>query len=337
MCEPSTVAVLGAGGYVGGALARRLHGPGVRLRLVGRRPPTVGPDLTAGEVHRHAADVTDPRAVRDLVADADVVVVSVLYAPHGSWRDADADPVAARRVNVGVVESVLAAVGSARDPALPPPVVVVPGTASLDHAASLNHATSLDSTASLDHSAHGEFSRYEQHKAEAEDLLMEATRRGGVRGISLRLPTVYGSAGPGGTVGRGVVAGILRTALDDRPLTIWGDGSAERDLVHIRDVADAVGRAVAAPDGLAGRPWSIGTGEAVTLTRLFTLAAQAAAARLGRTPVPVEYVEPPDGATPTDARSSVVDPGPFSEQTGWIASTRLEEGLRQTCDVLARE
>ncbi|MEH6819363.1 MAG: NAD(P)-dependent oxidoreductase [Dietzia psychralcaliphila] len=319
MCEPSTVAVLGAGGYVGGALARRLHGPGIRLRLVGRRPPTVGLDLTAGEVHRHAADVTDPRVVRDLVADADVVVVSVLYAPHGSWRDADADPAAARRVNVGVVESVLAAVGSARDAALPPPVVVVPGTASLDH------------------SAHGEFSRYERHKAEAEDLLMEATRRGGVRGISLRLPTVYGSAGPGGTVGRGVVAGILRTALDDRPLTIWGDGSAERDLVHIRDVADAVGRAVASPDGLAGRPWSIGTGEAVTLTRLFTLAAQYAAERLDRTPVPVEYVEPPDGATATDARSTVVDPGPFSEQTGWIASTRLEEGLRQTCGVLARE
>lgn len=321
--EPRTVVVLGAGGYVGGALARGLHRPGVRLRLAGRRPPPWNSDGPVNAVDRRAADLTDPRAVRDLVAGADVVVVSVLYAPDGSWRDADADPAAARRVNVGVVESVLESVGGDRDPSLPPPVVVVPGTASLDHAGDGEMSEYA-------------MSEYERQKAEAEELLMEATRRGRARGISMRLPTVYGAAGPGQTAGRGVVAQILRTALGGRPLTIWGDGSAHRDLVHIRDVADAVATVVASPDLLAGRRWSIGTGEAVTLTRLFTLAASVAAERAGGTPVPVEYVEPPAGATVTDVRSSVVDPGPFSERTGWAAGTRLEDGLRQTVDELVR-
>src|SRR5205085_3976417 len=133
-------------------------------------------------------------------------------------------------------------------------------------------------------------------KHEAERLLKAATVRGVLRGISLRLPTVYGT-GPGERcVDRGVLATMIRRAFADEPLTVWGDGSMERDLLHVRDAAAAFVAALTNPDRLSGGHWLVGTGNGIRLRDVFTAVADSVAAQCGRRAVPVVSVPPPPTA-----------------------------------------
>ena len=100
------VAILGASGFLGSAVSARLSRQRVRLRLVSRRLPARPPG--PAPVERLSRDLTDPRQVRESVADVDAVLPLVLYAGRGTWRLTD-DESAAEQVNVGVVRAVLAA------------------------------------------------------------------------------------------------------------------------------------------------------------------------------------------------------------------------------------
>ena len=64
-----------------------------------------------------------------------------------------------------------------------------------------------------------------------------------------------------------VVPSLIRRVLDgENPLTVWGDGSAVRDLVFSRDVADWVLRVVA--DGPVCEPLNLGNGGGITIREL---------------------------------------------------------------------
>lgn len=60
----------------------------------------------------------------------------------------------------------------------------------------------------------------------------------------IRAANVYGE-GQRSAGGQGAAAAFLASALDKRPIEIWGDGSAVRDYVHIDDVVAALKKAAA--------------------------------------------------------------------------------------------
>lgn len=114
-----------------------------------------------------------------------------------------------------------------------------------------------------------------------------ATVEGAVPGASLRLPTVYGRGSPSGRKDRGVLAAIVRGAPTGEPVTMWHDGSVQRDLFHGDDTAREVLAAMDRPDAVAGRRWRLGTGRGEPLGRVFRSITGGAAARTGRPAVPV--------------------------------------------------
>ena len=67
--------------------------------------------------------------------------------------------------------------------------------------------------------------------------------------------------GPGqdGRRGQGIVATVLDLAARGEPVPIWGDGLAVRDYFDVRDLADAIARAVALPAAL-GQTFNVGSG-----------------------------------------------------------------------------
>ncbi|MDI5981327.1 NAD-dependent epimerase/dehydratase family protein, partial [Amycolatopsis magusensis] len=155
----------------------------------------------------------------------------------------------------------------------------------------------------------------------AELALAAATRAGRVRGISLRLPSVYGTAD-----GPGMVARMVRRAIAGQPLVVRGE-AAERDLLHVDDVVTALLAAIAHADALAGRHWAVGTGTPVRVAELSAAIAAAVAEHRGRAPVPVVVAEPPDPAPADDHRGAVADPVAFHAVTGWVARVPLATGL----------
>lgn len=322
-----TIAVLGASGYIGSVVSGLLAGRPVLLRPVARRECAI-PETATATVEPMAADLTDHAGVVRAVADADVVFHLAKHS--GDWRLPEEDPAATEPVNVGIMRSVVEILAARRRVAdRPPPLIVFAGACTqIGHTP--NHP--MDGTEPDDPDT-----EYDRQNLAAENLLMRATRAGSVRGVSLRLATVFGQSPISGAPDAGVVTTMIRRALAGEPLTMWHDGTVVRDITYIEDVGRAFVAALDRPGGLVGRHWMIGSGRHDRLGDVFGTVAETVAAATGRPPVPVVTVTPPGAAVVTDFLNVYIDPAPFGSATGWSARVSLREGIDRTVATFLRQ
>lgn len=136
--------------------------------------------------------------------------------------------------------------------------------------------------------------------------------------LTLRVANPYGE-GQRALRGQGFVAAAMQHALDGTELPIWGDGSVERDFVHIRDVAEAF-VAAARYEGGSGL-WNVGSGHGVSLNEMLRRIEEA----IGR-PVPVSY----GLDRKIDVHRNVLDIAETHQDLGWAPRIGLAEGLART-------
>jgi len=319
--ERPLVAVLGASGFIGSVVTAALAERPIRLRAVVRTRSVV-PSGGAADLEVRTADLTDAGALEDAVDGADAIVH--LVARTSGRREPGAEA-AGERVNVGVMRDLLDVLRKRPDTGGLAPVVVYAGSTSQ---VGVPPRTRLDGT---------ETDRpeipFDRQKLAAERLLLEAGAAGVVRGVSLRLPTAFGHSPVTGALDSGVLTFMTRRALAGEPITMWHDGTVQRDLLYVRDAVSALVAALDHADALAGRHWLVGTGVGSPLGEVFRTIAELAAERTGTEPVPVLSVEPPGTVSETDLRSVVIDAGAFRERTGWHPKADLREALRATVAV----
>lgn len=314
------MSVLGASGYLGSVVVARLAQLPVRLRAVSRRRGPV-PDQTVADVEVCPADLTDSRCLADAVADADVILH--LGKHSGGWRDADSPE--GERVNVGIVRDLTEILGRRRA-AGPPPLVVFAATTSQvgrppEHPMNGSEPDRPETA-------------YDRQKLTAEGLLKAATEASVLRGVSLRLPTIFGQSWLSSVPDQGVVTAMARRAIAGRPLTMWHDGTVKRDLVYVEDAADAFLAAMREPQDLTGRHWLVGTGRHDTVGAVFRTVAASVAEHTGEPAVPVTSVPAPAHAPVIDFLSVTIDPAPFQLASGWHAQTALDEAVDRTVAAL---
>ncbi|WP_406632444.1 NAD-dependent epimerase/dehydratase family protein [Amycolatopsis sp. WGS_07] len=251
-------------------------------------------------VSRRSGDLRKPEELRKAVDGADAVVY--LLADRR-----------APSLDSGVMTELLDA---------KPPVVIYAGTVTQVGVPprSLLDGTEEDRPATA----------FEKDKHAAERALLQATAEGTVRGVSIRLPTVYGLSAANGRFDSGALTFVLRRAIAGEPVTMWHDGTVRRDLLHVRDAATAVLAALDHADELAGRHWLAGTCVGTPLGDAFRMIAEIVARRTGTAPVPVVTAPPPRPLSATDLASMVVDPSAFQERTGWAARVSVRTGLEDT-------
>ena len=157
---------------------------------------------------------------------------------------------------------------------------------------------------------------YGRLKVEAESLVAGAA--GATLGaVTLRLANVYGPRQRGDLEG-GVVAIFQERWRRAEPLTVYGDGTMERDYVHVRDVAEAT---LAAVDRPVAGAFNIGSGVATSVNAL--IAAMS------------EVLGPPPGVRhvaerPGELRRSCLDASKAARARLWAPRTPLADGLRLT-------
>jgi UDP-glucose 4-epimerase len=115
-------------------------------------------------------------------------------------------------------------------------------------------------------------SPYAAHKAAGELLARAYRATWGMETVSLRYFNVYGERQRADDPYSGVIARFADALAAGRPATITGDGSQSRDFIHVADVARANASALTGADP-GSAPINIGSGEALTVRRLYTLLA----------------------------------------------------------------
>ncbi|HJP59127.1 MAG TPA: GDP-mannose 4,6-dehydratase, partial [Gemmatimonadaceae bacterium] len=167
-------------------------------------------------------------------------------------------------------------------------------------------------------------SPYAIAKLSVELYLAYYGRVHGLEAAALRFANVYGPRqDPHGEAG--VVAIFCGRILNNRPLTIFGDGSQTRDYVYVGDVARAVWMAAtkSLPDKgrMDARAFNIGTGVGTSVLELAKKLQAAAGSN-----VPVEFAP----HRPGEQQESFVNVEKAKQLLGWTPQVDLEEGLAKS-------
>jgi dTDP-glucose 4,6-dehydratase len=169
----------------------------------------------------------------------------------------------------------------------------------------------------------GPRSVYDEAKRFAEALSM-AYRRS--HGVDVGIVRIFNTYGPHMRPYDGrVISSFIRQALDEEPLTIFGDGSQTRSFCYVDDLVRGL---VAMLDSAEPGPINLGNPEEHTVRELAELVTgiTGCSGELRHLPLPVDD---PVRRRPVITRAR--------EALGWQPWVPLEEGLRHTVDWFVAE
>ncbi len=119
--------------------------------------------------------------------------------------------------------------------------------------------------------------------------------------------------------GQGLIPTIIEHGLAGQPLTVWGDGTTERDYLFIDDAVDAFVKALAYTG--SERVFNIGSGKGTSILNLVS----EIEGLLNRS-VDLNF----EKSRPSDPLVNVLDVALAKQILGWSPSTPLSEGLQRT-------
>ena len=102
-------------------------------------------------------------------------------------------------------------------------------------------------------------SPYGCSKGAADQYVLDYARSYGLDTAVLRMSCIYGPR-QFGTEDQGWVAHFALRALQDEPITIYGDGCQVRDILHVDDLVSALNALLGLPGRLDGRVFNVGGG-----------------------------------------------------------------------------
>ncbi len=291
--------MLGGTGLIGAEIARAFLASGCSVTVLARHAPDAHTAALLGDATVIVGDAADPEALRAALEGADHVV-DALGTPHPA--DSARAPLAQFDAEVpallGVLETLAARGGVGF-------TYLSSGGAIYGDVATLPVREDVECRP---------VSPYGVTKLAAEQYVLMAAHRDGLRARILRVANAYGARQRPGT-GQGLVAVCFRAALTGSPITVYGDGLAVRDYVDVRDVAHATVALTAATD--EAEVLNVGAGVGHTVRDVVSLVETVTGA-------PIEVRTEP--ARDSDVRAVVLDTARLRAAIEWAPRT-LEEGV----------
>jgi CDP-paratose 2-epimerase len=173
------------------------------------------------------------------------------------------------------------------------------------------------------------YSPYGCSKGAADQYVLDYSRVYGLKAAVFRMSCLYGPH-QFGHEDQGWVAHFLISALNDKPLTIYGDGCQMRDVLYVDDAVRAWLMALDRPFDFSGHAFNLGGGPGNAISLLDLIAH--IEAMTGRR---VDYTF--DAWRPGDQAWYVSDTRALEAATGWSPTVAVEDGLRRLADWLQAE
>ena len=171
-------------------------------------------------------------------------------------------------------------------------------------------------------------SPYGCSKGAADQYILDYSRTYGLKTCVFRMSCIYGPH-QFGTEDQGWVAHFLISALEEQPITIYGNGKQVRDILYVEDLVNAFVLAHKNIDKLAGEVFNIGGGPSNTVSLLEIL--DIIKQKVGKE-MDVSFEDWRTG----DQFYYVSNTSKFKEATGWEPKYTVEEGvenlLRWLCE-----
>jgi CDP-paratose 2-epimerase len=158
-------------------------------------------------------------------------------------------------------------------------------------------------------------------KGAADQYVLDYAKSFGLPTVVFRMSCIYGPH-QHGNEDQGWVAHFAIRALDEEPITLYGDGAQVRDLLFVDDLVEAMTRARDCAGALAGTPFNMGGGADNAVSLLEVL--EQLADLHGALPQ-VELSEERKG----DQRYYVADTGRFRGATGWRPRVHVTDGIER--------
>lgn len=178
-------------------------------------------------------------------------------------------------------------------------------------------------------SAYGKRSQYDQSKRGAETLLWLYFQQ---YHMDIRIVRIFNTYGPGMRLDDGrVVTNFIRAALENKPMTIYGDGNQSRSFAYISDTAEGMMQiitsdAIRPEDPIEQRVFNIGNPYEFTVAELAEKLNKIAQKYLGRT-TPVITVQSIDNTDPQMRCPNITR---AKRVLNYEPRVPIEEGLEKT-------
>jgi nucleoside-diphosphate-sugar epimerase len=144
------------------------------------------------------------------------------------------------------------------------------------------------------------------------------------RGLPTIVVRLFNTVGPRQSHAYGmVIPRMVRQALRDEPVTVFGDGSQTRCFAHVADVVDALVRLLDR-DAAIGATFNVGSSQEIGIRRL----AETIRARCGsESPIRLVPYDEAYGPSFEDMRRRVPETGRLRALTGWAPRHSLDDVL----------
>lgn len=305
--------VTGGLGCIGSTLAIRLVELGARVTIADALLPEFGGNLAniapvRSDVALNYCDVRDEHIMQVLVRDVDFVFHLAAQVSHVRSLS---DPYPDIDINIKGTAALMEAIRKTRRDV----VVLRTGTRG-----QYGPATKLPVSEDAPTNPKG---LYEISQLTAEKVMQMYHAAHGIPSVLLRLTNVYGPRGQMRSSQFGVANWLVRLALDQHPITIFGDGKILRDFLYVDDTVEAILMTASRPD-CYGEILNVGN----DIPSSFLELAQTICRHVpGSEIIHTEFTPERKAQEPGDFYSDIQK---IRQVAGWSPTTSLEEGIART-------
>ena len=164
---------------------------------------------------------------------------------------------------------------------------------------------------------------YAIHKNTAEQYYHAFWKHYGVQSVCFRITNPYGPRSQMKHSGYSIINWFVRLAMENKPITVFGDGSQLRDYVFIEDLADGIVTAITTP-ACIGHIYNLGSGQGTKFIDMAkTVVGAVGQGNVISVPWPKKYDNFETGDFYADISS-------ITSATGWKPTTSLAVGVKKT-------
>ena len=159
---------------------------------------------------------------------------------------------------------------------------------------------------------------YDEGKRASETLFFDYHRQ---YGVDIKVARIFNTYGPRMDINDGrVVSNFITQALQNKPLTIYGEGNQTRSFCYVSDLITGLIKLMESPSDLTG-PVNLGNPNEFTMLELANRVLE-----LTKSKSPLTFLELPSD----DPKQRKPDISLATTELNWIPSIELEEGLQKT-------